>query len=170
MELETFNTLPADEAGHVVAVWADVPWWTEALVAGRPYDDLGSLRADSDQLARRWQVDDVDHALKAHPRIGERPAGPDAHAAASRREQSASAGADAATATAIRVGNEAYEQRFGRVFLIRAAGRSGPEILDELTRRLDLDDEAEAAEVADQLRQIALLRLDAAIETEGSQR
>ena len=56
-------------------------------------------------------------------------------------------------------GNRAYEERFGRIFLIRAAGRSRPEILAELHRRLALTDDAEAAEVADQLRQIALLRL-----------
>ncbi|HEV7949033.1 MAG TPA: 2-oxo-4-hydroxy-4-carboxy-5-ureidoimidazoline decarboxylase, partial [Glaciihabitans sp.] len=53
----------------------------------------------------------------------------------------------------------AYEARFGRVFLIRAAGRSRAEILSELTRRLELDDETELAIVGEQLRDIALLRL-----------
>jgi 2-oxo-4-hydroxy-4-carboxy-5-ureidoimidazoline decarboxylase len=33
-------------------------------------------------------------------------------------------------------GNRAYEHRFGRVFLIRAAGRSSTEILDKLQIRL----------------------------------
>ena len=47
-----------------------------------------------------------------------------------------------------------------RVFLIRAAGRTGPQILAELERRLDNDDEAERAETVRQLREIALLRLD----------
>ena len=66
----------------------------------------------------------------------------------------------AATKAAIRAGNEAYEQRFGRVFLIRAAGRSASEVLDQLTARLDNDPEAETAVVAGQLREIALLRLE----------
>jgi 2-oxo-4-hydroxy-4-carboxy-5-ureidoimidazoline decarboxylase len=57
-------------------------------------------------------------------------------------------------------GNVAYEERFGHVFLIRAAGRSGPEILAELERRLGNDDDAERAETVDNLRQIALLRLE----------
>ena len=56
-------------------------------------------------------------------------------------------------------GNQAYEERFGHVFLIRAAGRSGDEILAELERRLGNPPEAERAETADNLRQIALLRL-----------
>ena len=57
-------------------------------------------------------------------------------------------------------GNAAYEARFDRVFLIRAAGRDADEILAELERRLDNDDVTERAETVDNLRQIALLRLD----------
>ena len=54
----------------------------------------------------------------------------------------------------------AYEQRFGHVFLIHAAGRSSAEILTELRRRLYNDEEAERAETVTALREIALLRLD----------
>ena len=65
---------------------------------------------------------------------------------------------------ALREGNLAYEERFGRVFLIRAAGRSAEEMLAEVRRRLGNDDAAEAAEARDQLRQIALLRLRSSLE------
>ena len=65
------------------------------------------------------------------------------------------------TAARLAAGNAAYEERFGRVFLIRAAGRDAEEILAELDRRLGNDDEAERAETVDNLRQIALLRLEA---------
>ena len=58
-------------------------------------------------------------------------------------------------------GNAAYEERFGRVFLIRAAGRDAEAILAELDRRLGNDDATERAETVDNLRQIALLRLEA---------
>ena len=46
------------------------------------------------------------------------------------------------------------------MFLIRAAGRSGDEILAELERRLGNTPEAERDETVDNLRQIALLRLE----------
>jgi hydroxyisourate hydrolase len=52
------------------------------------------------------------------------------------------------------------------VFLIRAAGRSSREILDELHRRLATSDEAESREVGEQLGEIALLRLDALVPDE----
>ena len=60
-------------------------------------------------------------------------------------------------------GNAAYEQRFDRVFLIRAAGRSAEEILAELDRRLENDDATERAETVDNLRQITALRLEQAL-------
>ena len=78
--------------------------------------------------------------------------------------------ADADVADAIAAGNAAYEERFGRVFLIRAAGRSPAEILAELNRRLENDDDAEASESLDQLAQIALLRLRSTITDPGAER
>ena len=55
-------------------------------------------------------------------------------------------------------GNRAYEERFDRVFIIRAAGRDAEEILRQLRRRLDNTDDAERTETIEQLTQIALLR------------
>ena len=66
---------------------------------------------------------------------------------------------DAAVMAALAEGNREYEQRFDRVFLIRAAGRSASEVLAELRRRLGNDDETERAETVAALREIALLRL-----------
>ena len=67
--------------------------------------------------------------------------------------------ADAGLAERLRAGNLAYEQRFGRVFLIRAAGRDGSQILAALNERLANDEPTEANVVRDQLAQIAQ-RLD----------
>ena len=66
---------------------------------------------------------------------------------------------DTDVARRLAAGNRAYEERFDRVFIIRAAGRDAAEILEELRRRLDNSDEAERAETIDQLTQIALLRV-----------
>lgn len=54
-----------------------------------------------------------------------------------------------------------YEQQFGRPFVIQAEGRAPEAIEAELQRRMDNDEVAELAEVADQLRGIALVRLRA---------
>ena len=77
----------------------------------------------------------------------------------SRSEQSGVDPADARVADALAEGNRAYERKFGRVFLIRAAGRSASDILAALSERLEHTPAEEEPVVADQLRQIAVLRL-----------
>ena len=62
-------------------------------------------------------------------------------------------------AARLAAGNAAYEKRFGRIFLIRAAGRTRAEILAELERRMTLDDAEELRVVARQLGENADLRL-----------
>ena len=57
-------------------------------------------------------------------------------------------------------GNAAYEERFDRIYLVRAAGRSAEEILALLEQRLTNDPDTELAVTAGQLREIAVLRLE----------
>ncbi len=129
-----------------------VPRWADDVLAGEPYADRTSLLAAADVAARSLSEPELDQALSAHPRIGER------GGEQSRREQAAVDPSDRLAA-----GNHAYERRFGRVFLIRAAGRDAEEILAELDRRLGNTDEDEREETVDNLRQIALLRLAALV-------
>ncbi|MET0932046.1 MAG: 2-oxo-4-hydroxy-4-carboxy-5-ureidoimidazoline decarboxylase [Aeromicrobium sp.] len=160
MDLDTFNALAPDAAVEVVRPCADVPAWIGELVDGRPYDDLGCLLTFAEAAAAAWDDTEIDAALAHHPRIGERPDGDDPEAQLSRSEQAALGGGGPDLARAMAAGNRAYEQLFGRIFLIRAAGRTSAEVLEQLTERLDNDPVAETAVVAGQLREIALLRLE----------
>lgn len=170
MLLHEFNRADPEAAASVVRVWAAVPHWVEAIVAARPYRSVDALTGFAADLADEWTVADLDGALAAHPRIGQRPVGPGAEAAASRREQASMTDAAASVTAAIAAGNTAYEARFGRVFLIRAAGRTPEQILAELRRRLAGDEASEAAEALGQLAEIALLRLRAAVIEDPSER
>ncbi|AMM19304.1 hypothetical protein AX769_03095 [Frondihabitans sp. PAMC 28766] len=134
--------------------------WVDAVAAKAPYSDLDSLVMAAYDAATPLTPAEIDEAVAAHPRIGEQPAGSSRAESLSRSEQSAPDADDEALAAAIARGNEAYELRFGRVFLIRAAGRTRAEVLGELTRRLELDDATELAIVGEQLRDIALLRIE----------
>ena len=109
-----------------------VPRWVDDVVAAAPFGSLIELLDVAAAAATPLSPAEVDEALAHHPRIGER---------------------------ALIEGNQAYEEKFGRVFLIRAAGRSRPEILRELHRRLGLDPETEVGIVASELRDIALMRI-----------
>jgi 2-oxo-4-hydroxy-4-carboxy-5-ureidoimidazoline decarboxylase len=158
VDLDRFNEEPAEELTPTLLACCDVQSWADAVERGRPYVDVEAALAAADKAARSLTTAEVDRALAAHPRIGERAQGEGTEAAWSRGEQSG-VGRDEPTAAALAEGNRAYEERFGRVFLICATGLSGEQVLDSLTERLGNDEETEAAVVADELRKIAVLRL-----------
>lgn len=163
MDLEEFNSTAADRLRPALAACCDVPRWVDAILAKRPYGDRAALTAVADQLLRELDDNEVDRALQAHPRIGDRPQGASAEANWSRNEQSG-VGADPAVRQKLAEGNRQYEERFGRVFLICATGLSAAQMLDSLRIRLTHDDATEAAVVHEELRKIALLRLSKVVE------
>jgi 2-oxo-4-hydroxy-4-carboxy-5-ureidoimidazoline decarboxylase len=136
-----------------------VPRWVEDVAAAAPYASLEDLLDAAGVAATPLSPEEVDQALADHPRIGESAMGESAASAYSAEEQSASASDDPELAVQLAAGNRAYEEKFGRIFLIRAAGRSRPEILQELYRRLELEPDAEIKVVAAELRDIALRRI-----------
>lgn len=158
MQLADFNEMDAAEAAAAVRPCVDIDRWVEAVVDGRPYTDVESLLIVADALARSWTGPEVEAALADHPRIGESPHGNGASAAMSAREQSG-VGRGSELRARLIAGNEAYERRFDRIFLVRAAGRDAEEILGLLEQRLENDPETELGVTAGQLREIAVLRL-----------
>jgi 2-oxo-4-hydroxy-4-carboxy-5-ureidoimidazoline decarboxylase len=161
--IDDFNDEPADEAVQALRACNAAPRFAAEVVAGRPYRDVDTLVARAEDVVRALPWADVAIALAAHPRIGDRVEGTSAEARSSRTEQSSMADADDGTRAAMAEGNAAYEQRFDHVFLIRAAGRSPGEMLAELRRRLDNDEETERREVTEQLAQITGLRVEALV-------
>jgi 2-oxo-4-hydroxy-4-carboxy-5-ureidoimidazoline decarboxylase len=159
--VEAFNSLPTGEAESELRAVCAVPAWGRAVAALRPYPSKEAVLAAADAAARSLSWPEVLQGLSAHPRIGERAQGESQEAAWSRREQStAAAGGDDDTRAALTAANHAYEDRFGHVFLIFASGRTQEEILAAARERLGNDDATERAIVTDELRKIALLRLE----------
>ena len=162
------STIPVgDDLRAALLACLAVPRWADEVAGQAPFASAAALidaaRAAATPLPRR----EIDQAMAQHPRIGEKPAGDSRAAGFSRAEQASVDADDAGLAAAIAEGNRAYEERFDRVFLIRAAGRSRPEILTQLIRRLANEDADELAEVGEQLRQITELRLRQLFAVEG---
>jgi OHCU decarboxylase len=154
--IEDFNALPEKEAeDRLYACLANRRWVAE-VCSRRPYADAQSFLAAAENALNGLTDDDWVAAFKAHPRIGER--GGDAPKS-SEREQSRAMQSSAATGYALVAQNPRYEKKFGHVFLIRASGRSGEEILSELRRRMRNDPATELAEARRELAQIAGDRL-----------
>ena len=163
MSLADFNEQPADEARTAALVWLDVPRWADDVLAARPFDDVGQVEVAMLAASATLTDAELEQALARHPRIGERADAAKHDAEHSTREQSGVDRADDDVVRRLEEGNRAYEERFGRVFIVRAAGRSGPDILEHLRHRLDNTDELERAATIDQLTQIAVLRMKEAL-------
>lgn len=160
----SFHELTDAQARASLLGCLDVPRWADELLAGRPYDDDAALLERARALCAGLTDDEVAQALSGHPRIGEKPS-VGHNVSASQAEQRSVAASGSAVLEAIRVGNVAYERRFDRIFLVRAAGRSAEEVLEELTRRLRNSPEQEVREVAGQLGEITMLRLEQLLAT-----
>ena len=126
-----------------------VPRWVEQIAAHAPYRSVEDLEVAASAAALRFSDDELDSALAAEGRIDERLA------------ESPAPGhrTDEATASALAARSRAYEERFGRIFFTRIAGRSPDDVLAEFDRRLRLDAEADRAALGSELHDIALLRL-----------
>ncbi|WP_265522240.1 2-oxo-4-hydroxy-4-carboxy-5-ureidoimidazoline decarboxylase [Oerskovia flava] len=158
--LAAFNAAPAAAARPLLLACVPVERWADEILAGRPYADRSAVLAVAERAAEPWSRAEIDRALAAHPRIGERPVAPGAEAALSRSEQSGVDPDDADVARRLAEGNRAYEERFGYVFLVRAAGRDAHEILAALDERLGHAPHEEIQVAARNLREIAVLRLE----------
>lgn len=156
---EWLDTLSSAGVREALGECLDIPRWIRAMENQLPFADDDAVVAAVFEAAAPLTSDEIEQALRVHPRIGERPEGDDAHAAHARGEQSGVDVEVPGISEQLRDGNLAYEQRFGRVFLIRAAGRDASEILASLSERLDSDPVTEERVVERELREIAALRI-----------
>jgi 2-oxo-4-hydroxy-4-carboxy-5-ureidoimidazoline decarboxylase len=161
--LTWFNRLPEDQAVRVLVVCCATRRWAERVAAGRPYAAPEDLYAAADAVLADLDESDIDEALAAHPRIGERPSSAD-----SRREQAGVATASDATRTALADANRAYEERFGHVYLVCATGKDADELLAIARDRLANDPESERRVLRAELAKINYVRLRRLLHTTDS--
>jgi 2-oxo-4-hydroxy-4-carboxy-5-ureidoimidazoline decarboxylase len=153
--LGSFNAAPAPDAERDVFACCASTRFAKAVAAGRPYPDPAALLAAVDAAFTTLSWDDIAESMNGHPRIGDRAV----RGGMSAAEQSGAAAATDAVKQGLADGNLAYEQRFGHIFLICAAGLSGQEMLTRLRARLENDQDAERAEVRAELLKITRLRM-----------
>jgi 2-oxo-4-hydroxy-4-carboxy-5-ureidoimidazoline decarboxylase len=160
--LARWNALPHEDAAREILPCCGSENWAASMASKRPIQDELSLMETSDTVWRGLPESDWLEAFRSHPRIGESRAERDSAArssAWSEQEQQKAASADEAMKLALKWGNREYEQKFGRIFIVCAAGKSASEILEILRHRLHNDAAAELRQAAEEQRQIMQLRL-----------
>jgi 2-oxo-4-hydroxy-4-carboxy-5-ureidoimidazoline decarboxylase len=160
--LARWNRLAQEEAEREILACCGSRTWAASMALKRPIHDELSLIETSDAIWRSLGESSWLEAFRSHPRIGETRAEKISTAqssAWSEQEQQKAATAEEAVKMALKWGNREYEQKFGRIFIVCAAGKSASEILEILRRRLHNDDATELQQAAEEQRQIMHLRL-----------
>jgi 2-oxo-4-hydroxy-4-carboxy-5-ureidoimidazoline decarboxylase len=159
--LTHWNSLDAESAAREILPCCGSHAWAEFLAAHRPFAEPAQLFAASDRIWAALPQPAWREAFDSHPRIGQQ------HARSataqslswSSAEQSAAMSDEDAAKLALAEGNRQYEEKFGRIFIVCASGKSAAEILAILNARLNNTPAAELLEAAEQQRQITQLRL-----------
>ncbi len=160
--LTRWNSLDPESAAREALPCCGSRAWAAGLAAKRPIPDEASLLEASNTVWRSLPEDAWQEAFDSHPRIGQRRA--QAHATDeslqwSAQEQRAALAEDDTARLALETANRRYEQRFGRIFIVCATGKTASEILNILEGRMKNDALTELREAAEQQRQIIQLRL-----------
>ena len=160
--LARWNSLPPEQAASDILPCCGSKSWAREMADRRPIRDEAALITASDEAWQNLSETDWMEAFASHPRIGESHVPPSAvprSAAWSGEEQKEAGAANENVMSALAEGNCVYEQRFGRIFIVCATGKSAETILEILQRRLLNDESREMQESAEEQRQIARLRL-----------
>jgi 2-oxo-4-hydroxy-4-carboxy-5-ureidoimidazoline decarboxylase len=160
--LARWNELSPEKAAEEILPCCGSKAWAQQMAARRPIPNEAAVWTACDEVWRNLPESDWLEAFRSHPRIGESStpgASPARSASWSGEEQRRVTAAGEDINVALAEGNRAYEQRFNRIFIVCATGKSGPEILEILQRRLRNDDRTELLEAAEQQGQIAHIRL-----------
>jgi 2-oxo-4-hydroxy-4-carboxy-5-ureidoimidazoline decarboxylase len=158
--LAAWNDLDTPTAAAAILPCNGSEAWADQLAALRPFDTPFDLTCTADIIWRALPAADWQQAFDSHPRIGE------SHAKAATAQslqwssgEQSSAQLSTDTQAALAAANIAYEQKFGRIFIVCASGKSAAEMLDLLRTRLTNDPQTELREAAEQQRQITQIRL-----------
>jgi 2-oxo-4-hydroxy-4-carboxy-5-ureidoimidazoline decarboxylase len=167
--LARWNSLDPATAAREVLPCCGSRAWADALASRRPIANEASLIEASSSVWLGLPEEAWLEAFNSHPRIGQKHA--QSHATEeslhwSAQEQRAALSEDNAIKLALEEANRRYEQKFVRIFIVCAAGKTSAEMLAILEARMKNDAATELHEAAEQQRQITQLRLYRWLESE----
>jgi OHCU decarboxylase len=169
VSLDELNALPQSEAEELFSSVCGASSWIIEMARGRPYDSVDQLLAKADEAWASTGPDDWYEAFSHHPRIGEgeSAAGQNARAKGwSEKEQALIRGASSNVFDQMSLVNRAYEEKFGFIYIVSAAGKSGDELLELARERLRNDTDTELRIAAGEQAKIMRLRLEKLFEEE----
>ena len=162
LELASLNALSSSRAESEFLKCCGSKNWARQVTSARPFASLDELIAKADRIW--WSLDSENwlEAFQSHPKIGEKKAAAPTAAEAQRwseDEQSGLRNSVQQTLDELADLNNAYEEKFGYIFIVCASGKSSEEMLAILQDRLKNNAAEELRIAAAEQAKITELRL-----------
>lgn len=167
MKLVAFNQLSKAAAHSELAKCCGASKWVNLLVEKMPFSSIEELKLASDFCWQQCTTKDYLEAFSHHPKIGDRSSLAQKFASTHKwasSEQSSVKDASASIIDQLADGNEAYENKFGYIFIVCATGKSAEEMLDLLKHRLTNTPEEEILIAAEEQHKITHIRINKLLE------
>jgi 2-oxo-4-hydroxy-4-carboxy-5-ureidoimidazoline decarboxylase len=162
MTLSDLNALAPAARAEALATCCGAAAWVATLNAQFPFATPDALYEAAERTWHNLGEADWREAFAHHPKIGDMDALREKFASTATwaaGEQGAVKQASQATLDALAAGNEAYERKFGYIFIVCATGKSAAEMLALLQARLPHDPSQEIHVAMREQAKITRLRL-----------
>jgi len=162
LTLDGLNSLSPERAREVLRSCCGATRWVDEMIVRRPFASVDGVLRAADDVWASLGPEDWHEAFAHHPRIGEQrsAAAQDARAATwSAGEQAGVTSAHGSVQDELASVNQAYEERFGHVYIVCATGKSAGELLAIARERLGKAPDVELRIAAEEQRKITRLRL-----------
>lgn len=163
MSPEEFNKLSPQEKNAALLKCCGASKWAALLSERFPFSSLDEMKKESDSIWFSLGEDDWKEAFSRHPKIGDTESLRkkfESTADWAGIEQSGVNNAGTGILQQLKDGNDAYEKKFGYIFIVCATGKSAGEMLSMLQARLLNNPANEISVAAQEQNKITHLRLD----------
>jgi 2-oxo-4-hydroxy-4-carboxy-5-ureidoimidazoline decarboxylase len=163
MTIAEFDHLELAEKKALLHQCCGSSTWVNNMIAAPPAEDLVDLLEIAEEIWYACHESDWREAFSHHPKIGDINTLKERFGATAQwaeGEQASVKEASEQTLQELTAANQAYEQRFGYIFIVCATGKSADEMLQLLNQRLYNNPEVEIQVAMEEQLKITRLRLE----------
>lgn len=163
LSIDTVNALESSALQPLLVRCCGSSRWVSRMIEQRPFSDWPHLRQAAGDIWWELGPEDWREAFGQHEKIGDLESLRAKFASTPSWSEGEQAGVQGATETVLQSlaqGNDAYERKFGYIFIVCATGKSAAEMLELLQQRLPNDPQDELCIAAQEESQITQIRLE----------
>lgn len=162
LSINTLNALSESNATQQFMQCCTSTTWVNKMVEAMPFANESMLANSANDFWNNLAEKDYLEAFEGHPKIGDvnslRKKYADTKALASGEQSSVNEASDTVL-HALTKGNDAYELKFGFIFIVCATGKSAAQMLELLEQRLPNNKADELVNAAEEQRKIFQIRI-----------